>query len=68
MAVDRPGHGHSDRPGDRADASPVRQAALIAEALRGVGVEQSIVLAHSFAGAVATTMAINHGAQVKGSS
>jgi pimeloyl-ACP methyl ester carboxylesterase len=66
IAVDRPGHGHSDRPGGRADASPVRQAALIAEALKAHGIGESIVLAHSFAGAIATTMAITHPAQVKG--
>ncbi len=65
IAVDRPGHGHSDRPGGRADASPVRQASLIAEAMRAVGAPEAIVLAHSFAGAIGTTMAINHPAQVK---
>jgi pimeloyl-ACP methyl ester carboxylesterase len=66
IAVDRPGHGHSDRPGGRADASPVRQAALIAEALRAVGAPEALVVAHSFAGAIGTTMAINHPRQVKG--
>jgi pimeloyl-ACP methyl ester carboxylesterase len=66
IAIDRPGHGHSDRPGGRADADPVRQAALIAEALRAVGAGEAIFLAHSFAGAVATVLAINHAPQVKG--
>jgi pimeloyl-ACP methyl ester carboxylesterase len=33
ILIDRPGHGFSDRPGGIADASPGRQAALIAEAL-----------------------------------
>jgi pimeloyl-ACP methyl ester carboxylesterase len=65
IAIDRPGHGHSDRPGGRADASPVRQAALIAEAMRAVGAPEAIVLAHSFAGAIGTVMAINHPGQVK---
>jgi pimeloyl-ACP methyl ester carboxylesterase len=66
IAIDRPGHGHSERPGGRRDASPVRQAELIAEALRAIGIEEAIVLAHSFAGAIATTMAVTHPAQVKG--
>src|SRR5437879_10269336 len=30
ILIDRPGHGFSDRPGGAADASPRRQAALIA--------------------------------------
>lgn len=65
IAVDRPGHGHSDRPGGRADASPERQAALIAEALRAAGAGEAIVLGHSFAGAIASTMAITHPDQVR---
>jgi pimeloyl-ACP methyl ester carboxylesterase len=66
IALDRPGHGHSDRPGGRADASPVRQAAIISEALHAAGVPGAIILAHSFAGAIATSMAVNHPALVKG--
>jgi pimeloyl-ACP methyl ester carboxylesterase len=65
IAIDRPGHGWSERPGGRADASPLRQAALIAEALRAVNAPQAIIVAHSFAGAVATTLAMDHPAQVK---
>src|SRR3954462_15319056 len=34
LAIDRPGHGWSDRIAGKAAASPIRQAALIAEALR----------------------------------
>ena len=37
--VDRPGHGWSDRPGGAADASPARQAALIAQALDRIGLK-----------------------------
>ncbi len=66
VAIDRPGHGWSDRPGGRTDASPVRQAALIAEAMQSVGAGEAIVVAHSFAGAVATTLAADHPARVKG--
>ncbi len=60
IAIDRPGHGHSDRPGGRADASPARQASLIAEAMAAAGAPRAVVLAHSFAGAVATTLAMDH--------
>jgi pimeloyl-ACP methyl ester carboxylesterase len=66
IAVDRPGHGHSDRPGGRADADPARQAALIGEAMAAVGAPRAIVLAHSFAGAIATTMAMDHAERVAG--
>jgi pimeloyl-ACP methyl ester carboxylesterase len=49
IAIDRPGHGWSERPGGRADASP-----------------EAVIVAHSFAGAVATTLAMDHPVQVKG--
>jgi pimeloyl-ACP methyl ester carboxylesterase len=64
ILVDRPGHGWSDRPGGDADASPARQAALIAEALEKLGVQRAIIVAHSFAGAVALGLALDHPARV----
>jgi pimeloyl-ACP methyl ester carboxylesterase len=66
IAVDRPGHGWSDRPGGRADASPARQADLVAEALGELGVERVVVVGHSLAGAAATSLALNHGECVAG--
>ncbi|MGL4637357.1 MAG: alpha/beta fold hydrolase [Beijerinckiaceae bacterium] len=66
IAIDRPGHGHSDRPGGRADASPSRQAALIDEALAALGVEKAILVAHSFAGAIATSYAMDIPERVAG--
>jgi pimeloyl-ACP methyl ester carboxylesterase len=66
VAIDRPGHGHSDRPGGRADADPARQAALIAQAMAAVGAPEAIVVGHSFAGAVATTLAMDAPERVKG--
>jgi pimeloyl-ACP methyl ester carboxylesterase len=60
IAVDRPGHGWSDRPRGRADASPTRQAALIAEALLTLGVGRLVVVGHSLSGAVATAFALDH--------
>ena len=60
IAIDRPGHGYSDRPYGREDASPTRQAALISEAMAAIGAKRALVLAHSYGGAVATTLAMDH--------
>ena len=46
IAVDRPGHGWSDRV-DRAEAAkPDRQAAILAEGLRKLGVSRAVVVGH----------------------
>jgi pimeloyl-ACP methyl ester carboxylesterase len=66
IAVDRPGHGWSDRPGGSADASPGRQADLIAEALGSLGIEPVVVVGHSLAGAAATSLALDHMERVAG--
>lgn len=52
VAVDRPGHGFSVRQ-RLADASPWRQAELIREAVRRLGLRRPVILGHSFGGAVA---------------
>ena len=52
IAFDRPGHGWSTRE-PLADASPWRQAELIHDAARTLGVERPVVVGHSFGGAVA---------------
>jgi len=59
ILIDRPGHGFSDRPGGAADASPGRQAALVAQALGEMGVERAIVLGHSWSGALAAALALD---------
>jgi pimeloyl-ACP methyl ester carboxylesterase len=66
VAVDRPGHGWSDRPGGRADSAPARQAALIREALAGMGVGRVVVVGHSLAGVIATRLALDHPDMVAG--
>ncbi len=66
IAIDRPGQGHSDRPGGRADASVARQATLIAQAMTALGVPKAIVLGHSWSGALATTLAMDHPDRVAG--
>jgi pimeloyl-ACP methyl ester carboxylesterase len=58
ILIDRPGHGWSERPGGVADASPARQALLVHQALVQIGVSGAIMVAHSWAGAVATAYAL----------
>ena len=59
IAVDRPGHGWSERRAPQ-DACPTRQASIVAQALRQCGVERAIVLGHSWAGALAACFALEH--------
>lgn len=66
VAVDRPGHGWSDRPGGRADSDPARQAALIRAAADRLGVKRAVVVGHSLAGVVATRLALDHPGLVAG--
>jgi pimeloyl-ACP methyl ester carboxylesterase len=66
VLVDRPGHGWSDRPGGAEDASPARQAALIAQALDRIGLERFVLLGHSLGGAVATAFALAYPERVAG--
>ena len=66
ILIDRPGHGFSDRPVGRADASPRRQAALVAQALSELGVERAIVLGHSWSGALVAALALDFPERVAG--
>ncbi len=59
IVFDRPGAGHSSRaPGT--DGSLVQQAALVAELIRALGLQQPIVVGHSLGGAIALMLALNH--------
>ncbi len=58
ILIDRPGHGWSDRPNGRGDASPAAQATLIHQALAALGVTRPVVLGHSWSGALATAYAL----------
>jgi pimeloyl-ACP methyl ester carboxylesterase len=60
LAFDRPGQGWSERPGGAADASPARQAALIRQALHFLGVSKATIVGHSWSGALALTLALDH--------
>ena len=65
ILVDRPGHGFSER--FNADgASPARQAAMVGEMLGRLGIKRALVVGHSFAGSVATAMALGDPARVAG--
>jgi pimeloyl-ACP methyl ester carboxylesterase len=58
IAIDRPGHGWSDRGPE--SAHPARQAELIAETLRELKVRSAVVVGHSFAGSVVPNLALDH--------
>jgi len=60
IAMDRPGHGWSDRLGGAEVSQPARQAALVAEALRKLKVEKAVIVGHSWAGAVVPNLALDH--------
>lgn len=66
ILVDRPGHGRSDRLGGRAMASPARQADAIVEALDRLGVARVVAVGHSWSGALATNLALDHADRVAG--
>ncbi|MFN8828250.1 MAG: alpha/beta fold hydrolase [Labrys sp. (in: a-proteobacteria)] len=66
IAIDRPGHGFSDRVGGADSASPARQADLIVAALDELGLDRVVVVGFSLAGAVATNLALDHPTRVSG--
>jgi len=65
IAIDRPGHGYSDRGPGRAD-TPSAQAAILRDAVAALGVERPIVLGHSYGGAVAAAWTVDAPESVSG--
>ncbi|WP_181706578.1 alpha/beta fold hydrolase [Chthonobacter rhizosphaerae] len=63
--VDRPGHGHSDRPSRRL-AAPAAQARLMAGLLDHLGIDRAIVVGHSWGGAVVAALGVLHKDKVAG--
>ncbi|MEA1832746.1 alpha/beta hydrolase [Methylobacterium durans] len=63
IAFDRPGFGWSDR---LDAATPAAQGAAIAEALERMGIGPAIVLGHSWSGALAANLALEHPERVAG--
>jgi pimeloyl-ACP methyl ester carboxylesterase len=65
VLIDRPGHGWSTR--DKfSDSTPQPQARMIAEALQKLGLEPAIFVAHSWSGALALRIALDHPDRVAG--
>ena len=64
IAFDRPGFGYSDSLGE--PLSPMEQAEILRRAASRLGVEQPIVLGHSYGGAVALAWALRAGDDVAG--
>lgn len=56
IAFDRPGHGYSTRPSG--PMSPARQASVLREALRSLGLERPILVGHSWSGALVLAYAL----------
>lgn len=65
IAIDRPGHGYSDRaPED--GANPEVQAAVMAKAADQLGLSRTLIAGHSWGGAVTTAWALQRPDQVAG--
>jgi pimeloyl-ACP methyl ester carboxylesterase len=64
VIIDRPGYGHSERPPDGLSVSG--QAELVRDAVRRVGVEQPLLVAHSWSGFLALAYALEHGSELAG--
>ena len=63
---DRPGHGWSATADDPEPASLRREAALLYEALQGIGVTRAILVGHSWGGALAAAYALDYPQNVSG--
>lgn len=59
LAFDRPGYGYSERPRGQAWTSR-EQAALLFKALKALGVDNAIVVGHSWGTLVAVSLALEH--------
>lgn len=60
IAFDRPGHGWSERTIGIGVAQPARQAGVIAEALRRLGIRNAVIVGHSWSGAVVPNFGLDH--------
>ena len=65
LLIDRPGHGWSTRT-NFSDSTPQPQARMIAQALQQLGIGRAVVVAHSWAGALALRIALDHPDRVAG--
>ena len=65
ILIDRPGHGWSTR-ANFSDSTPAPQARMISQALGTLGVGKAIVVAHSWSGALALRIALDHPERLAG--
>ena len=65
-AFDRPGHGYSERPAGGEAATPAAQAHLIHEASRELGMEEPVLVGHSWSGALGLAYALEYPDDVSG--
>jgi pimeloyl-ACP methyl ester carboxylesterase len=65
ILIDRPGHGYSSRERET-DSTPAIQSRMVAQALDKLGAGPVIVVAHSWAGALGTRMALDDPSRVAG--
>jgi pimeloyl-ACP methyl ester carboxylesterase len=65
ILIDRPGHGWSRRLRAK-DSTPGIQGRMIAEALAKLGVKSAVLVAHSWSGALALRLALDHPERVAG--
>lgn len=65
LAFDRPGFGYSDRPRSTV-WTPAAQAELIAKAIEQLGIEQAVIVGHSWGTMVALAMALDRPKLVSG--
>jgi pimeloyl-ACP methyl ester carboxylesterase len=65
IAIDRPGHGWSER-GGAADATPRRQAAVLGEVLDKLDVTRPVLVGHSWGGALAAAYAADRPGALSG--
>jgi len=65
ILMDRPGHGWSTRE-HFSDSTPAPQARMISQALGRLGIGKAIVVAHSWSGALALRIALDHPERVAG--
>jgi pimeloyl-ACP methyl ester carboxylesterase len=64
-AFDRPGYGYSERPTDQ-KLTPVDQARLLHQALQKLGVEQPIIVGHSWSGLLTLAYALEYPEHISG--
>ncbi len=65
IAVDRPGHGYSERPADEV-ATPAVQARLVRGLLRRLGVDRPLLVGFSWSGSLVLRYALEHQDEVAG--